>query len=193
MKRIRALPAVPSGAIVATASLALLAAAAYGSTPSSAAPSARSNAQASTLSQSTNVQQELAYSRCMRAHGVLRFPDPDSGGVIPKVGLAQLDVSTTVYQAAQKTCEHLLPSSAQSSQAWDQQMLNALWKFARCVRSHGVPNWPDPLAESDPGQPGTPGFPRQLPPGLNTSSPVVKSAMHKCQHLIPGYASGGYP
>ena len=125
----------------------------------------------------------------MRAHGVLKFPDPNSSGVIPKVGLQQLGVSSTVFQAAQKACQHLLPNSGQSSQAQDQEILNALWNFARCVRAHGVPNWPDPLAESDAGQPGTPGFPRDLPPGLNTNSPVVKNAMHTCQHLL---ASIGY-
>ena len=95
----------------------------------------------------------------MRAHGVLKFPDPTSSGTIPKVGLQQLGVSSTVFQAAQRACQHLLPNSGQSSQAWDQMALNALWNFARCVRSHGVPNWPDPLAESDPGQPGAPGSP----------------------------------
>jgi hypothetical protein len=131
----------------------------------------------------------------MRAHGVLKFPDPNSSGTIPKVGLPQLGVSSTVFQAAQKACQHLLPSTGQSSQAWDQMALNALWNFARCVRAHGVPNWPDPLAESDPGQPGTPGFPRNFPPGINTNSPVVKNAMHRCQHLLAGigYGSGGYP
>ena len=146
-------------------------------------------------SQSTNLQKALAYSRCMRSHGVLTFPDPNSSGAIPKVGLHQLGVSSTVFQAAQRTCQHLLPNSGQSSQAWDQMTLNALWNFARCVRAHGVPNWPDPLAESDPGQPGTPGFPRNLPPGINTNSPVVKNAMKTCQHLLAGigYGSGGYP
>ena len=169
-------------AIIATAALALPAAA-FGGSRSFTGAGDRANAQASTRSQSRNVEQALAYSRCMRAHGVLKFPDPNSSGAIPKEGLQQLGVSSTVFQAAQKACQHLLPNSGQSAQAWDQMTLNALWNFARCVRAHGVPNWPDPLAESDPGQPGTPGFPRNLPPGVNTNSPVVKNAMHHCQHL----------
>jgi hypothetical protein len=182
-----------AAALIATAALALPAAA-FGGSRSSAIAGDSTNARASTSSQS-NVQKALAYSRCMRAHGVLKFPDPNSSGAIPKVGLQQLGVSSTVFQAAQKACEHLLPSSDQSSQAWNQMTLNALWNFARCVRTHGVPNWPDPLAESDPGQPGTPGFPRNLPPGINTKSPVVKNAMNKCQYLLAGigYGSGGYP
>jgi hypothetical protein len=182
-----------AAAIIATASLALTAAA-YGSArPSSTGAGGSLNARASALSRSTNTQKALAYSRCMRAHGVLKFPDPGSSGAIPKEGLQQLGVSSTVFETAQNACRRLLPNSGQSSQAWDQMMMTALWKFARCVRAHGVPNWPDPLAESDPGQPGTPGFPRNLPPSINANSPVVKGAMHTCQHLIPGYASGGYP
>jgi hypothetical protein len=193
-RRVSQRSARTAAAIIATAALALPAAA-FGASPSSTGAGGPANARASTLSRSTNVERALAYSRCMRAHGVLRFPDPNSSGAIPKEGLAQLGVSGTVFDAAQKACQRLLPNSGQPSQAWDQMTLSALWNFARCVRSHGVPNWPDPLAESDPGQPGTPGFPRNLPPGINTNSPVVKNAMHTCQHLLAGigYATGGYP
>ena len=182
-----------AAAIIAAGALALPAAA-FGGSPSFSVTGEPANARASTLSRSTNVQKALAYSRCMRAHGVLKFPDPNSSGAIPKVGLQQLGVSSTVFQAAQSACQHLLPNSGQSSQAWDQMALNALWNFARCVRSHGVPNWPDPLAESDPGQPGTPGFPRNTP-GVNQNAPQVKNVLQKCQHLLAGigYGSGGYP
>jgi hypothetical protein len=183
-----------AAAILAAASLALPAAV-FGSRPPSTVADSSTNERVLALFHSTNVQKALAYSRCMRSHGVVNFPDPNSRGVIPKVSLQQLRVSSTVFEAAQRACQHLLPNSGQSSQAWDQMTLNALWQFARCVRAHGVPNWPDPLAESDPGQPGTPGFPRNFPPGLNTNSPVVKNAMHTCQHLLAGigYASGGFP
>jgi hypothetical protein len=130
----------------------------------------------------------------MRSHGVSKLPDPNNSGAIPKVSLQQLGVSRSLFQAAQTACQHLLPNGGQSSQAQDQQVMNALWRFARCVRSHGVSNWPDPLAESDPGQPGTPGFPRSMQ-GVNQNAPQVKDAMNKCQRLLAslGYASGGYP
>ena len=98
------------------------------------------------------------------------------------------------FQKAQSACQHLLPSSGQLSPAQIQKWMNALSNFARCVRSHGVRNWPDPLAESDPGEPGTPGFPRDMP-GVNQNSPQVESAMSACQHLLAGigYGAGGYP
>jgi hypothetical protein len=130
----------------------------------------------------------------MRSHGVPNFPDPDSTGAIPKLSLQQLGVSSSEFQAAQGACRNLLPDSSQSSNAEVQQVMTALWRFARCVRAHGAPNWPDPLAESDAGQPDTPGFPRSMP-GVNQDAPAVENALGDCQYLLAGigYGSGGYP
>lgn len=182
-----------SAAIIAAATLALPVAT-FGSSTSSTSPGGTTNPRPLALLRSTNTEQALAYSRCMRSHGVPNFPDPGSNGAFPKVTPQQLGVSSSQFQAAQRACQHLLPNSGESPQAWDQQLMNALWKFARCVRANGVPNWPDPVAESDPGEPGTAGFPRNLN-GINMNSPQVKNAMHKCQYLLAGfgYASGGYP
>lgn len=182
----RAWPATAraSSAITFTAALTLLLAACGGS-PSTGGGSPNAGG-------STNSKQ-LAFSHCMRRHGVSKYPDPTSSG-LPKVGPQQLGVSNLKFQAALTTCQQLLPKSGRSSQAQDQQMMSAMLNFARCVRSHGVADWPDPLAESDPGQPGTPGFPRNMP-GVNQNSPQVKSAMAVCQHLMAGigYGSRGYP
>ncbi len=130
----------------------------------------------------------------MRGHGVLNFPDPEPNGAIPKVSLQQLGVSSSQFQASQRACQKLLPSGGQSSAAQVRRVMTALSGFARCVRSDGVPNWPDPRAESDVGEPGTPGFPRNMP-GVNQDAPQLKDALGKCQHLLGGigYASGGYP
>jgi hypothetical protein len=97
--------------------------------------------------------QTLAYSRCMRVHGVPTFPDPDSNG-LPKtqvVSARQADPSR--FDSANTACRHLVPSGgtnggngetpAQIAQDWTD-----LRRFARCMRSHGVPNWPDPTSRS---------------------------------------------
>jgi hypothetical protein len=130
----------------------------------------------------------------MRGHGVVRFPDPGSSGVIPKVSLEELGVSRSKFLVAQRGCQRLLPGSSQSSQVGVQQVMTALVNFARCMRSQGLTNWPDPLAESDPGQPGTPGFPRSMP-DVNQDALQVEDATSRCQHLLAGigYGSGGYP
>lgn len=174
------------GILAAAAIAAISGLSACGASPSS--PGGSSSAGGSANSH------QLAFSACMRSHGVTEYPDPNSTGTTPKESPQQLRVSSLVLRTAQSACQHLLAKGNQSAQASDQQVMNALWKFARCLRSHRVPNWPDPLAESDPGEPNTPGFPRTLH-GITTTSPRVKSAMNKCQPLLAGigYPSGGYP
>jgi hypothetical protein len=132
----------------------------------------------------------------MRSHGVQHYPDPNSSGAVDKAELTlqQLGVSASVARAAATACQPLLPSNGQSSEAQDRTMMSAMSKFAKCARADGAANWPDPLAESDPGQPNTPGFPRNMSE-VNQNAPQVKAAMRKCQHFMAdiGYAHGGYP
>jgi hypothetical protein len=177
-------------AIIATAGLALLVAACGGS------PQVTQSASPPNVAASTSQPSAIAFARCMRSHGVQHWPDPESSGQFDKTKLTlqQLGVVQSQLQIARRACQHLYPSDNQSPQATTQQVMNALVRFARCVRAHGVTNWPDPLAESDPGQPGTPGFPRDIP-GVNQNAPQVKNAMGKCQHFMAaiGYGSGGYP
>jgi hypothetical protein len=145
-----------AAAIIATAALALLAVACSGSPPS-AGPGGSPNAGGSATSTSA-----VAYSHCMRSHGVPNFPDPTSSGQVPKASAQQFGVSSSQLQATQRACQHLLPVTGGSFQqqaqqcvttgdcprALVQQMLSAGLRFARCMRSHGVPNWPDPTIDS---------------------------------------------
>ena len=141
-------PARAAAAVIATASLALPAAAFSSGSRSPTAARGSSTAGASALSRSTNTQEALAFARCMRSHGVRNWPDPNSSGVFPKRTPQQLGVSISQYQAATHACGHLLPngalpSGAQPTQAELRTMERDALKFARCMRSHGVPNWPD--------------------------------------------------
>ena len=54
--------------------------------------------------------------------------------------------------------------------------------LASCMRSHGVPNFPDPSA----GGGGV-----DLPSAINTKSPAFKAAQRVCAKLTPGGARGG--
>lgn len=127
-------------------------------------------AQVGTTTQSSSISatspasaqaQRVAFSGCMRSRGVSNYPDPDSSGQVPKGGAEQFGVSTSRYQAAQQACRHLLPTRGSLHQqeyqcmqnsdcpsALVQQMLGADRKLARCMRSHGVPNFPDPTADA---------------------------------------------
>ena len=53
----------------------------------------------------------VAYSKCMRAHGVTGFPDPTSSGEIPKERVVAAVISNPRSPAAQRACRHLIPES----------------------------------------------------------------------------------
>ena len=55
-------------------------------------------------------QQMLAFSACMRAHGLKDFPDPTSGGIRLHGGPgSDLDPSNPTFQKAQQACQKNLP------------------------------------------------------------------------------------
>jgi hypothetical protein len=155
-----------AAAIIATAALALPAAACSGSPSSAAAGGSPNAAGSANAGGSTSSPSAVSYSNCIRSHGVPNYPDP-SGGQLPKGGAQAFGVSSSVFSAAQSACQHLLPNAGsfqeQASQctlagdcspAVVQQMMSIDLKFAQCMRSHRVSNWPDPTI----GLQGSPEF-----------------------------------
>jgi hypothetical protein len=137
----------------------------------------------------TNYKDAMAYSQCMRSHGVPSFPDPQpnggfliQGGKGPN-GSSGLDPQSSQFQAAEKTCRHLEPNGGQISPQQKQQDLARLLKFAQCMRSHGVSNFPDPTTSDGKiglrigGSPGS---------GLDPNSPTFQAANKACASLTPG-------
>jgi hypothetical protein len=118
---------------------------------------------------------------------VSRFPDPTSAGVIPKVTLQQLGVGSAALQLAQAACKNLLPSALQPgppSQAELRQAWSNSLRFARCMRSHGVPGWPDPTGDSSDSD--RPNF--NLPVGLDLNSPRITDRIRACEPLLDGWS-----
>ena len=131
----------------------------------------------------------LGYARCMRSHGVLAFPDPSSSGQIPKTQVVNArEANPSRFDAANTSCRHLLPNGgngetpAQIAQDWVQ-----FRKFARCMRSHGVPNWPDPTNRSTSDH--RPDF-NLAASGLDPNSPQLKTKAQQCSTLLH---MGGLP
>jgi hypothetical protein len=169
--------------LIAAAGLAMLAA--CSGRPSSAGPDRAADSPSA-----------VTYSHCMRSDGVPDFPDPVSGGRIPKASAQQLGVSDSRLQAAQSACQHLLPDAASFEQqarqclttggcpqALVQQMLTADRTFARCMRSHGVAGWPDPSLDAE----GRPVF-NLIAAGIThsqTHSPPISGQLGECQRLDP--------
>lgn len=168
-----------AAAIIAAAAAALLAAACGGGS-SAAHPGGTPSAGAPPDSQL------VSFARCMRSRGVPRFPDPQPGASNEKLPTAaQLGASTTQLQAAQSACQHLLPAGTddQFPPAEVPLLLHGMLPFARCMRAHGVPNFPDPA--SDPQ--GRPYFPLSAH-GISldySHSPQFTARISQCERLHP--------
>jgi hypothetical protein len=124
------------------------------------------------------------FASCMRKNGVPNFPDPNAQGVISIGSSSGVDPSSQQFQSAQRACAKYLPNGGQppspAEQAkFEQQAL----KFSACMRSHGVPNFPDP----DFGK-GTVRISIGPSSGIDPQSPAFQAAQKACQGLLPGKA-----
>ena len=59
--------------------------------------------------------------------------------------------------------------------------------YARCIRSHGVADFPDPKVTTTPGG-GSVGIAMMAPSSIG-NSPVFKAAQKACQRILPGPGS----
>jgi hypothetical protein len=132
----------------------------------------------------------VAYTACVRAHGVPNFPDPkvSTNGNEVKVAIAVTPAITgnPHFKSAQQACGKLLtgggPGEGSNHQMTPSEQVQYL-KAAACIRSHGVPNFPDPTFSG--------GGVHINHQALNESSPAFKAAVHACESMIPASARGG--
>jgi hypothetical protein len=150
----------PGLVAVTAAAIAVLVAACSGGQP------------ASTPIAKTPYQQALAYANCMRAHGDPGFPDPNSQGQFPHPAGPQ-------YASATSACSHLLPTQPLTPGEKHQHVLQAL-KFTACMRTHGYPDFPDPVVQNGGTAVGF-GF-----AGIDTNSPQFHRAWQACRSFEPG-------
>lgn len=152
----------------------------------------------STKAATAPTSRAVAFTRCMRSHGVSNYPDPNSTNSgpgtngLPKVNLQALGVGSSQIQAAERACRPMLPNGAQLTRTASRSILNKLVVFARCMRSHRVSDWPDPTRTlgSFPGAPRF-GFNLQGIPNLEAGAsgsfgPRINTVIGRClqlQHL----------
>lgn len=124
-----------------------------GSGPGIAGSGARHAEAPATSSSGNGMAQLLAYARCMRTHGVSDFPDPTAspgGGAAIQINGgpgSDLDRNNPTFMAAKRSCESLLPGAGEQSPPASPEKIAAEVKWAQCIRSHGLPNFPDPDGE----------------------------------------------
>ena len=153
-------------------------AASAASTSTTVAPS---GASASSSSAQSRQAELLQFSQCMRSHGVPNFPDLNATeGILNGLAHSGVNPETPAFQSALQACKkynaagNLTPaqSAAQNARGLE---------FSQCMRSHGVPNYPDPttgpLGEQVINLHGT---------GIDPTSPTYQAANQACQKLVPG-------
>jgi hypothetical protein len=119
----------------------------------------------------------------MRSHGVPLFPDPGSNGQIsPGRGV---DPKSPLFRHAQAACRPLLPKGGSYATTGFGARLTSeqqaqLLRYANCMRSHGVPTFPDPSSH---------GFAVE-PDQVDFKSPRFTSAHQACRSLLPRLGQG---
>jgi hypothetical protein len=131
----------------------------------------------------------LAFANCMRASGVPNFPDQSGSGTV-RLG-AGVDPSSPGFQAAQKACGKFSPKGGPpgSGPPPSAQTLAHYLTVAQCMRSHGVPEFPDPrtTVPSKSNLPGDGGEVSDIegvilvfPHTIDTQSPAFARAAAAC-------------
>ena len=165
-----------------TISLSLLLAAVGVAACGSSTPDNAGGATTSQGNSATKAAQALKFSRCMRSHGVSNFPDPSGGHIQIQVqgspdstNVNGVEVNGRVFQSAMQACRSYLPNGGHPrtlSAARRNQML----AFSRCMRAHGLPNFPDPTFHGSHAG----GIQFQSGSGIDPNSPAFKHAQAAC-------------
>jgi hypothetical protein len=143
------------------------------------------SAGAQTVSEASVFNRALAFAQCMRTRGEPNFPDPTrKGGSVQETITAGsgVDPNSPRFTAARNACKRLLPNNGAPAPSPGQTLTPAeqadYLEAAACMRSHGVPDFPDPTFQGD-----SVTFNSKTP--IDTNTPQYTSALTTCRKLIP--------
>ena len=156
-------------ALAATASLAACGAEEKPSKASSTGPS----------QEAQNRKVLLDYARCMREHGV-DMPDPkfDAGRMTQKLGKTNPETLRSAEQACAKIRAQI--KAPELSDDDKQEFKRAALANARCMREHGIDNFPDPVFDADGGAQ------IRIRRALNPESAKFQAAQKACEKFMKG-------
>jgi hypothetical protein len=153
-----------------------------GATPAAAKPSADPK------------QAALRFSQCMREHGVPDFPDPTTSGngnsslVINGSGSgSDLDPNATAFKDATAACQKYMPSGGAGRGKPDPQMQQKALRYSKCMRDHGLTDFPDPKTNTDGGV----SLQIDGSPDLDPTSPKFQAAQQACAPIMGLPKNGG--
>lgn len=120
----------------------------------------------------------LAFAKCMRAHGVPKFPDPGQGGNVI-IGGGDVDPKSPEFQKARQACRSLSPEGLGGGAAGGSIDPAKAAAWAQCIRAHGEPKFEDPQIN---------GHVMQIDlgaSGIDPRSGTFHAAMSACQGKMP--------
>lgn len=164
--------------VVAGAAVSLLAAGCGSNSPSSSSSSGPP-----TQARLQQAQRgAVSFIQCLRSHGVTNVPDPTPTSGRAFKDAVSSDAQSPAFQSADTACHHLLPNGGQSSQSAEHNQPHtvALLAFARCLRSHGFPSFPDPTSS------GQVTHQMLAQAGINLHQPAVLQAADACVSVTHG-------
>ncbi|HUA50425.1 MAG TPA: hypothetical protein VMA77_34660 [Solirubrobacteraceae bacterium] len=178
---------------------AALGVAACGSSSPSSTATNSSGGQTSSGGQSSDASttKGLEFASCMRSHGVPNFPDPTNGQIHLQVqrtpsstSVNGVEVNGPAFQSAMTACKSYLPNGGTPSASQTAKIKAQALAMSRCMRSHGVPNFPDPKFRSGPNG----GVGIQLGgSGIDPNSPAFQAAQKDCGSIFGGATLAAQP
>jgi hypothetical protein len=136
--------------------------------------------------------QGLKFAQCMRSHGVPNFPDPSGGQLDLRVqqtptsmSVNGVQVNGPAFKSAMNSCKSDLPNGGHPTATQTAKARSQALAMAKCMRTHGVPNFPDPTFQ--PGPNGGVGV-RIGGAGIDPSSPAFQAAAKACGSIFGGLA-----
>ena len=174
------------GVVAVTVGLLLLTAACgSGTSSSSTSSTAGTSSTSGTSSRGTGgvsaayVADKLGLARCLRAHGVPNYPDPNASGQEP-AGAKQLTFAPR-GQAAAAACSYWGRRIHNDDAAQNQAVRVEYVRFAQCMRAHGLPSFPDPANAE-----GRVEFVLSASQdGFDPHSPQVLAKARQCESVLP--------
>jgi hypothetical protein len=129
--------------------------------------------------------QALAFSRCMRSHGVPNYPDPSGPNGEGKLASnSGINFSSPAFKAAQSACQKPAAGGPRASGS-PAEIRSQFLAFSRCMRAHGITDFPDPTTSPPPPAPGRTvsnnGVYLLIPITMNVNSPTYESAAAACR------------
>jgi hypothetical protein len=130
------------------------------------------------------VESGVAFSRCIRSHGMPNFPDPKVSGQTVRMGSPRT-IESAAFQSALRSCQRLLPKGTPGPEASSSQAQARMLEVSACMRKRGISGFPDPSTSppSNPGNSaiiGSGGYYLAIPKSIDTQSPAFEQAAAAC-------------